>query len=435
MNYLIRIFTVIVGVMVLVACEPPTPPAVPQSADVTATVPATATPLPVDTPTPIVGRAPTPRITTITVWESLPDPQIEALVADIEALQAEMPELQVTLRHYDSPEEFMPMLLAGQLDMDVVLASPLLLGSLWSAGQVAPMSDFFPPSYLDSFASITNAGAQQQNELWGLADTAGFHLLLFYNQDVVNTPPTTITDLQALAESLAPNTGRSLGLNSYEPLWVLPWLPGSEAWLTRDNGHITMDAAGLESALTLYAGWQDAEAGIAPLATYDTIRTQFLQGDLPLLIDGEWAILELANTETTVNWGVAPLPSIDEAGGERPAAPLVLGRYWAISREAVGNRAAAAAAFVEYITRPERQLDRLRRFGLLPTRRAALNDPFVNTNPAFRASTRQMLTGRSVPLGINTDAVLTAMRDPLRAVLDGVLTPEEAAALIQANLE
>jgi ABC-type glycerol-3-phosphate transport system substrate-binding protein len=190
----------------------------------------------------------------------------------------------------------------------------------------------------------------------------------------------------------------------------------------------------MQKALALYLKWQDRSEGIAPVATYDEVRAQFLAGNLAMVIDGEWSIGELARA-ADINWGVAPLPSVIEEGESQPAAPLVLARYWAVSRSASGDHALAAATFLEFVTRPERQLDRAVRFGLLPTRREALDDPIIVNDSALRLSVEQMLAGRTVPLGTNADALLNAMREPLRQALEGKLTPEQAAEMMQANAE
>jgi ABC-type glycerol-3-phosphate transport system substrate-binding protein len=353
----------------------------------------------------------------------------------VEAFQKEFPYFTITLHHYESPENFMTPLMTGETHFDVVLASPVLLGSLWSAEQIAPMSDFFPPSFLDSFASVTLLGASRENEVWGLSDTVGFHLLLFYNRDLVDTPPADTEELLELAEDLSQGgQDQGLGVNSYDPLWLVPWLSPYGGWLTNTAGRPTLDTAAMEQALTLYLGWQNRAEGIAPVATYDEVRAQFLAGNLAMVIDGDWAMGELARA-AQINWGVAPLPGVVEAGESQPAAPLVLARYWAVSRSATGDRALAAAAFLEFVTRPERQLDRAVRFGLLPTRREALDDPIIVNDSALRLSSEQMLAGRTVPLGTNADALLNAMREPLRQALDGELPPAEAAEMMQANAE
>jgi hypothetical protein len=46
-----------------------------------------------------------------------------------------------------------------------------------------------------------------------------------------------------------------------------------------------------------------------------------------------------------------------------------------------------------------------------------------------------MQAGRTVPLGVNANTILDAMREPLRGVINGELTPQEAAEMMQANME
>jgi ABC-type glycerol-3-phosphate transport system substrate-binding protein len=371
---------------------------------------------------------------TITVWASLPEVQVDRLEEDIALFQEQFPQYRVRLQHYERPEDFMTSLMAGQIDFDIVLASPVLVGSLRRAGQISPMSDFFPASFIDDFEAVTLLGATENDAVWGLPDSSGFHLLLFYNQDLVDSPPTNTDELTELAEQLTVGSQWGLGVNSYDPLWLLPWLAAPGDWLSEADGRTTLSRSSMLAALTLFHTWQNPEDGIAPVGTYEEIRASFLDGKLAMMIDGEWAIDELASSEK-IRWGVSLLPDVGQAGGDQPAAPLVLSRYWAISRSATGSHAQASAAFLDFISRPERQLAWTDEFGLLPTRREALDDPQIAGDSILRTSAAQMRAGRVLPLGINANLVLDAMREPLRGVIDGELTPAEAADLIQANLQ
>ncbi len=425
----------------LLGCTAPTPPPSPAP-------PATPTQTPVQVVDTSPQRAPTPRpqptattdITNILVWENLSLAQAQQLAKDVEAFENEFPQYTVTLQHYDSPENFMTPLMAREVSFDVALVPPVLLANLWTADHLAPMSDFLPTSFISDFVGVTLLGASQDDELWGLPDTAGFHLLLFYNRDLVDTPPATTAELFTVAQELTSNPTSTnaakwgLGVNSYDPLWVIPWLAPYGGWLTDEEGQPSLDSPAMEAALTLFLSWQGRLTGIAPVFSYQEARDSFLNGDIAMVIDGEWAIGELARTDK-VNWSVAPLPAVGEAGESQPAAPLVLARYWVISRDSSGDRALASAAFLEYITKPERQLDWAIQFGLLPTRVSALDDLIIANNSALRTSVAQMRAGQAVPLGVNADALLSAMRQPLQDMIEGALTPQEAAELMQANLE
>lgn len=371
---------------------------------------------------------------TISVWESLPEAQGQGLAADVEMFHESFPHYQIKLQHFDGPENFMTPLMAGQISFDIVLASPSLLGNLWSAQQIAPMGDFFPPSFIDAFVAVALRGASKEGDVWGLPDTAGFHLLLFYNQELVDTPPANTGELVELAQSLKQGSLWGLGVNSYDPLWVTPWLTPFGGWLIDEAGQPALNTAAMKEALTLYADWQSGPAAIAPVQTHDEMRAQFLDGKMALMIDGEWAIKELERSPT-LNWAVAQLPAFSRDGEEEPAAPLVLGRYWAISSSAAsGDRATAATTFLEFMTRPERQLAWTEQFGLLPTHRAALDDPIIVNDPILRVSALQMQSGQGMALGVNTNLLMDAMRGPLQELIAGKVTPDEAAEMMQANL-
>jgi ABC-type glycerol-3-phosphate transport system substrate-binding protein len=328
----------------------------------------------------------------------------------------------------------MTPLVAGQIEVDVILASQTVLSNLWTAEQIAPMSDFFPPSFVDSFAADTLEGASREGRLWGLPDTAGFHLLLFYNKEMVDRPPTTTEDMVKLARTLTDETHWGLGLNSYDPVWLLPWLTPYGGWLVDETGQPSLNGPAMASALELYRAWQAQAEGVAPLESYDKIRERFLAGNVGMMIDGEWAITELERANR-LDWGVALLPTVNTEGGAQPAAPLILGRYWAISRTITGDQALAAAAFLEFMTQPERQLTWATMFNLLPTRREALDSPTLVNDPVWRVNAAQMRAGRALLLGTNTNFLLDAMREPLRATLAGELTPAEAVERMQANTE
>ncbi|MBN1995523.1 MAG: extracellular solute-binding protein [Anaerolineae bacterium] len=431
-----------------VACTPPAPPPSPTPQvtpspilvedDLAATSLSAAA---IPTAAPTLEPAPATPPTSIVVWESLPQAQAETLAEHIQSFQQEFPQYNVSLQHYDSPESFMRPLMAGETDFDVALVAPVLLGNLWATEQIRPMSDLFPASFTNDFVRVALLGASRDDTLWGLPDTAGFHLLLFYNRDLVDTPPQTTAELFGLAQELTQNdqTNRGapawgLAVNSYEPLWLVPWLAPYGGWLTDENGQPTLNTAAMEAAITLYLSWQGRLTGIAPVATYEEARSRFLNGDIAMMIDGEWAIAELARAGK-INWGVALLPNVGEAGASQPAAPLVLARYWVVGRAAGGNRALASTAFLEYITQPERQLAWAVRFGLLPTRRQALENLVIVNDSALRISAEQMLAGRTVPPGVNVDVLLNAMRQPLQQVIDGEITPLEAAEMMQNNME
>ncbi len=407
----------------------------------TASILSTATPTPQPSPTAtathrVPTRTPTATsqsTTTVTVWVNLSPSQTETLLEDIDAFEIQFPQYTIRLREFDRPENFVNQVVTDEAEFDVVLASPSLLSSLWVADQLAPMSDFFPPSFLDAFIATALQGSSADEELWGLPDTAGFHLLLFYNRDLVETPPANLDDLAEVAETLTTSEQWGLGVNSYDPLWLLPWTAGEGGWFAEDNVGFSLNSAAVQQALTIHQTWHLADEPIAPLMTHAEMQDEFVAGEMAMMIDGEWALNSLSQVPE-LSWGVVPLPILGEANDFQTSTPLVLGRYWAISRDVSGDRALAASAFLEFVTQPERQLRWTARYNQLPTRRQALTNPQIFSDPILRISATQMQSGQALPLGIDANLVLDAMRGPLRQMLEGALTPKEAVELMEENV-
>lgn len=430
----------IISAIALTACSrSPTPPSLPADNQPAAEVLATPSPTlivrPTNTPdlsptTPTPAPTPTPPVVTLILWESLPQAQVEKLRTDIAAFNESYPNYLFDVQHYDTPETLSAAIVDGHVDYDLILGPSSLLNPLQQANKLQAMAEFFSASYLNGFASATLIGATRQGRLWGLPDSAGFHLLLFYNRDLIEQPPKSTAELAEVAQSLTTGSQWGLVLNSQDPLWIVPWVWAYGGWLTDGDGSPTLNSEAMIRALALHASWHQGPTLIAPLATHIEARELFTSGRAAMMIDGEWAIEELAQG-TTIPWGVTTLPVIEEA--DQPPSPLVLARYWAIGSETTGPRVEAATAFLEFITQSDRQLTWTQAFGLLPTRREALNSPQILTNPALRISAQQLQAGRGVPLNTNLNGILDAMRSPLAQLLAGSLTPAEAAALMQEN--
>jgi arabinogalactan oligomer/maltooligosaccharide transport system substrate-binding protein len=386
--------------------------------------PTTRPPLPTDTPTPAPVR--------LVLWENLPPAQAEALAADVAAFEAGWPNLTVDVQHYDDQGALIQAINGETVDFHLALGDAPLAGALQAEDSLAALDEGLPPEFLESFTSPALTGATRDGHLWGLPDTAGLHLLLFYNRDLIAGPPENTDELRAVAQSFTDEGRWGLALNSYDPLWVVPWLGAYGGWLTDGDGVPTLDTPSMVSALTLYLSWQGRLTGVAPVTTYVEARDLFGAGQAAMLIDGEWAIGELAQSET-LNWGVAPLPVVSETG--EPAAPLVAGRYWLVSGGLSEEEQDAAYNFLEFAAVPKRQLEWTTRFGTLPTRLEALEDPAIQDDRALSVSARGLQAGRGLLLGVDANRLFDAMRVPLRAVLEGDTVPEEAAAAMQEAVE
>jgi ABC-type glycerol-3-phosphate transport system substrate-binding protein len=354
------------------------------------------------------------------------------LAADVAAFQATRPSVTIDVQHYEDAQTLIQAITGETVDFQLALGESALASALQARGNLQALDESLPREFLAGFASPALTGATRHGHVWGLPDTAGLHLLLFYNRDLIAAPPADTEELYRVAESFTGEGRWGLVVNSYDPLWVVPWLWAYGGWLTDSQGEPTLDIPPMVNALTLYLSWQGRLTGVAPVTTYAKARELFTSGQAAMLIDGEWAMGELSQAQG-VNWGVAPLPVVGETA--QPAAPLVAGRYWLVASGLPEAEQKAALDWLTFVTRPERQLAWTAEFGALPTRLEALQDPAIVGDPMLRVSAQQMQAGRGLLLGADVNRIFDAMRGPLRAVLEGDMAPEEAARAMQVGVE
>lgn len=381
---------------------------------------------------PEPALSPTPAAIHLVFWENLPPAQAEALLAEADAFDQQASELTLEIRHYRDTAQLLRTLSGPSAQAwQLALGDASLAANLHAQGALEPLDVHFSNAFLESFVEPTLTGVRGEGHVWGLPDTAGMHLLLFYNRAFVDTPPSDTWQLFQLAGRLTRGDQWGLVLNSYDPIWVIPWLAGYGGWLTDEQGRPTLDSPAMVQALNLYLSWHARLTGVAPTVTYAEARRLFTQGKAAMLIDGEWAMVELDQVRT-LNWGVAPLPKVSESG--LPAAPLVMARYWLVRRDLPAYQLQAIQRWLSFVCGPERQLDWARRFGLLPTRRLAIGDPRLVHDTRLGVSASQLQAGRSLLMGVDANYLLDAMRGPLRWLLAGAMSPEDATHAMQAAL-
>jgi len=381
---------------------------------------------------PEPALSPTPVLVHLVLWENLPPAQAEALLTEATSFSRQASGLTLEVRHYrDTPQLLRALSGPAAQPWQLALGDASLAAGLHAQGALEALDAHFSGTFLESFVEPTLTGVRGEGHIWGLPDSAGMHLLLFYNRTLLDTPPTDTQQLFQLAGQLTHGDQWGLVLNSYDPIWVIPWLAGYGGWLTDGEGRPTLDSPAMVQALNLYLSWHARLTGVAPSVTYTEARRLFTQGKAAMLIDGEWALSELDQVQT-LNWGVAPLPTVSESG--RPAAPLVMARYWLVRRGLPSDQIQAALRWLSFVSGPERQLDWARRFGSLPTRRLALEDPRLARDAYLGVSARQLQAGRGLLMGVDANYLLDAMRGPLRWLLAGAMSPEDAAHAMQAAL-
>jgi arabinogalactan oligomer/maltooligosaccharide transport system substrate-binding protein len=124
-------------------------------------------------------------------------------------------------------------------------------------------------------------------------------------------------------------------------------------------------------------------------ATYDVKKGLFTSGKLAMDINGPWTIADYKNAG--INFGVAPLPSIDG----KPNVSFSGVKGYAVS--AFSQYPNAARLFARYATTKESQLFDFRENGTLPANKEAAADPAVASDPILVGILEQFKNSYPMP--------------------------------------
>jgi maltose-binding protein MalE len=303
---------------------------------------------------------------------------------------------------------------------------------LQTEGLIRPVGTIFEGDFLDGFTQPSVEGVSRGDETWGVPFSAGLHLLLYYNKELVEEPPQDTATMIVVAQELTDGEHYGLAMNYRDPLWLLPWLSGFGGWLVDEDGQPTLDTAAMVDALRFLHDLKFEYEVLPPEADYDLADGLFQEGKAALLVSGHWALAGYREIEN-LEWGVAPLPTVTETG--LAPSPLVMGQYFVIGSNVSEQKLEAVRLLVEYMTSSQRQLEWMRQFDTFPTNKEALDAESIHSDPLWQVSVAQMLAGRGAGLGSNPTMLLEAIHEPLEAVMADQMTPTEAARQMQERAE
>jgi arabinogalactan oligomer/maltooligosaccharide transport system substrate-binding protein len=368
----------------------------------------------------------------LVLWEGFDPAQAEWLKEETTAFQKANPGITVEVLHHASGEALIERARSAETEFDLAIGHAALVESLQTEGLIRPVGNIVEGGFLDGFTQPSVEGVSRGDEIWGVPFSAGLHLLLYYNKELVEEPPQDTATMIVVAQGLTDGEHYGLAMNYRDPLWLLPWLSGFGGWLVDEDGQPTLDTAAMVDALRFLHDLKFEYEVLPPEADYDLADGLFRESKAALLVSGHWALAGYREIEN-LEWGVAPLPTVTETG--LAPSPLVMGQYSVIGSDVSEQKLEAVRLLVEYMTSSQRQLEWMRQFGTLPTNKEALDDESVHNDPLWQVSVTQMLAGRGASLGSNPTMLLEAIHGPLEAVMADQMTPTEAARQMQERAE
>lgn len=388
------------------------------AAETTTTPPPETTVAPVETTTSAAALAP------LSIWaDDRFGPIIEQVAAPFTD-ETGVP-IEVTVIDFeDMREQIVTQAPAGQ-GPDLFIGAHDWLGEMVANGIAAPIDLGGNAANLTepSLNALTSDGT-----VYALPYAAE-NIALYYNADLVDTPPTTVEELTAICDELADITncwGIAGGGAAPDAYHNFPFVSAEGGYIfgfTPETGFdvadVGLDSDGAIAGVTALESLV-ADGYIGGIDDDDALQL-FLDGAQPFYMSGPWQINTL--NESGLNWSVAPLPELDGS----PMAPFLGVRGFYISTFGA-NPAIAQEFLLNFIATDETMLALHeadpRGPTWLPTLEAIADDPVFS---AFGASGA---VGQFMPNVPEMGSVWEPLGNQLLAVRQG--QSDAATAMTQA---
>lgn len=303
-------------------------------------------------------------------------------------------------------------------------------GPFTTAELIVPVDDLVD---LGAYAEGALAAVDLNGQHWGVPITSGNHLMLYYNKDLVPTPPADTDELLAMAEDLKAQGITPLVYNQTEAFWLVPWLGGFGGQVFAEDG-VTPTLNTPEMVATLAWLKQLKDEGIVPPESdYNGADTLFKEGQAAMIVNGDWTLgAYQAQPPDGLGdkLGVARIPTVSSTG--TPPAPYTSGKYFMVPAGLDEDTQAVVVDFIKFATNQQNQLEMVSLLSRLPALKTALEDESITSDPYLAGSADQMVAGVGMPAVVEMRCNWDAMKPEMLAVLAGSKTPEDAAAAMQS---
>jgi len=365
----------------------------------------------------------------LVVWHAYRAEEKAAFEKVAKAYEATKPGTTVTLLAipYDAFADKITAAVPRGKGPDVFIFAQDKLGGWIEAGNTVEPIDF----YLDEptkarFIPTTMEAMTYRGTVYGLPMNYKA-ITLIYNKKLVTAPPKTDVELVALAKKLTDKGAGRFGLAySYADYWYHASLQNAFGGRVFDAGAPVLNNPENVKAALFLQKW--IKEGFLPAEPSTALVTSlFNEGKAAIVFSGSWFLGEIAKG---VDYGLAPLPTIAEAGG-KPMRPwmTVEGMYVA----APSKQKDLAYDFVKFVTDVKAATVMAVEGRQNPANKKAYEDPKVGKDPilaAFRAQAEVAIPTPNVPeMTMVWSPATTAMNTITRGT-----SPQAALDKAQAQL-
>jgi arabinogalactan oligomer/maltooligosaccharide transport system substrate-binding protein len=256
-------------------------------------------------------------------------------------------------------------------------------------------------------------------------------ITLIYNKKLVAAPPKTSGELVKLAKRLTDAAAGRFGLAyAYNDFYYHAALQNAFGGRAFDPGpKPALSAPENVAAMKLLLKWMRQDAILPAEPSTALVTSLFNEGKAAMVFSGPWFLGEIA---PGIDYGLAPLPTIDEAGG-KPMRPwlTIEGVYVSAS----SKQKEAAYDIAKYLVSEEAGLVLAVEGRQLHTNKAVYAHKAVADDPVLAAFRRQLDTATPMPNFAEMTVMWSPATTAMNTIVRGAATPEVALGKAQSTVE
>jgi len=309
-----------------------------------------------------------------------------------------------------------------------IYAQDRLGGWVEAGGTIEPIDFFVDDAVRKRFIPSTVEAMTYQGTLYGLP--LNFKVIaMVYNKKLVQTPPKTTGELVTVAKKLTNAASGKFGVaywyaNFYFHAILMNAFGGGVFDASRNP---TLNAPANVKSLELLMRWVEQDGFLPKEPSNALVTTLFNEGKAAIVFSGPWFLGEIA---PGVDYGLAVLPTVDEAGG-KPMRPwmTVEGVYIA----GASKNKESAFDFVKYVTDVPAGTALALEGRQTPANKGVFDNAKVAGDPVLKVFRQQVETAIPMPNLVEMTMVWSPATTAMNSIVQKSATP--AAAMEAAQKE
>ncbi len=298
----------------------------------------------------------------------------------------------------------------------------------WAASGVVEPIDFWLTDELrTAFMPPSLEALSYDGQFYGLPMAVKM-IALIYNKKLVKNPPKTTDELIQTAKALTKGGTFGLVYQNADFWYHGMWMQGFGGRVFDKKGAPTLDSKEVIDSMK-FAQKLAHSSGIMPEEVSSTlVTTLFNQGKAAMVINGPWFIGEL---DKGVDYGVAALPKISDAGG-KPAKPFLSAEGVIMSAKATDKK--AAFEVMKYLTSVEAGRIMAKVGRQTAARKAVYDDPEIAKDPVLSVFRAQLADSVPTPNSPAMRMVWSPVTTAMNKIINGKGDAADSMKAAQAEV-